>query len=46
MNIMIITRQPKKRISEVKMDWTTFFIIVGAATVSYYVCKFLFWLDK
>jgi hypothetical protein len=28
------------------MDWTTFFIIVGATTVSYFICKFLFWLDK
>lgn len=31
---------------ENKMDWNTFFIIVGVSTAAYFVCKFLFWLDK
>nr|DAZ41655.1 MAG TPA: hypothetical protein [Caudoviricetes sp.] len=35
-----------KEYRRLKMNWTTFFIIVGVATVSYYACKFLFWLDK
>lgn len=32
--------------NDYKMDWNTFFIIVGAGAITYFICKFLFWLDK
>lgn len=46
MNIIIITRQTKKEYRRLKMNWNTFFVIVGVSATAYPICNFLFWLDK